>query len=168
MVNKSGRIGTAAESGVVKYLVANGFPFAERRRLKGGRDEGDLITVPGLCVEVKGGERARNASVRQIAEWMIETEVERGHARADVGMLVVQRRGVAPARAGLWRAVFPAWAWAQLLGAPAGACAALDVPVEVSLAHAVAQLRVAGYGQPLDRPGSAVAEVVELVSAVGQ
>lgn len=149
MVNKPGRIGTAGETGVTRFLAANGFPLAERRRLKGGLDEGDLITVPGLCVEVKSGEAAKSASAGRVAGWLVETEVERVNARADVGLLVVQRRGVAPARAGLWRAVFPAWAWAQLHGVPAVGCAAPAAPVEVSLADAVLQLRAAGYGDAL-------------------
>jgi hypothetical protein len=149
MVNKSGRIGTAGETGVTRYLAANGFPNAERRRLKGMLDQGDLITVPGVCVEVKSGEAAKAASLRLLGDWLGETERERVNAAADVAVLVVQRRGCSPARAQYWRALFPAWAWAQLHGVPAAAAAAPHAPIEVTLETAVAQLRAAGYGDPL-------------------
>ncbi len=116
MVNKSGRIGTAGESGVCKYLAANGFPLAERRRLRGNLDGGDLVTVPGLVVEVKSGAAAKNASVERVSDWLGETEQERLNAGANIGLLVVQRRGYSPDRAGFWRAIMPIGQWVSLFG----------------------------------------------------
>jgi hypothetical protein len=148
-VTKSRARGTAAESGVTNFLRDTAFPHAERRRLRGVRDWGDIITTPELVIEVKGGDAAKQASLNDIAAWMIETETERQNADADYGLLVVQRRGASPARAGAWRAFLPSWAWAGLLGAPVGRCAAPGGHVEVTLAHAVEQMRVAGLGVPV-------------------
>ncbi len=41
-MSKSKQKGTAAETAVVKYLKANGFPKAERRALQGNLDKGDI------------------------------------------------------------------------------------------------------------------------------
>ena len=38
MTNRPKAIGTAAETAVVRYLAAHGFPAAERRALHGARD----------------------------------------------------------------------------------------------------------------------------------
>lgn len=146
-MTKSRARGTAAESGVTRYFTENGFPHAERRRLRGARDWGDLVVDPRLVVEVKGGDAAKQASLNDVGAWMVETETERQNADADYGLLVVQRRGVSPARAGAWRAFLPSWAWAGMLGAPEGRCAARGAHVEVTLAHAVEQLRAAGLGE---------------------
>lgn len=149
-MNRSGRIGTAGETGVCRFLAANGFPLAERRRLKGSSDAGDLVTVPGLAIEVKSGKAAKDASLAVIDAWMAETEAERVNAGADIGILVVQRRGYAPERAGHWRAIVPAWAVISLareyMPRPW-----MDVaPVEMELRHLVAWLRRAGYGDALE------------------
>lgn len=98
------RIGTSAETAVVRHLRANGFPHAERKSLHGALDEGDITGTPGVCWEVKGGDAARYLTEGAIARWLTETEAERVNARADVGVLVVQRLGYGPARAGMWLA----------------------------------------------------------------
>jgi hypothetical protein len=159
-VTKSRARGTAAETGVTRFLNANGFPHAERRRLRGARDWGDLVVDPRIIVEVKGGDAAKAASLADIGAWMIETEIERQNADADYGLLVVQRRGVAPTRAGAWRAFLPSWAWASLLGAPVVRCAAGWAHVEVTLAHAVEQIRWAGIGEPLTAADSTAEELL--------
>jgi hypothetical protein len=147
-------IGTDAERAVVRYLRANGFPQAERRALRGEYDAGDIAGTPGLCWEVKGGDAARNASDKDIADWLRETDVERENADADHGLLVVQRRGVGPANAGRWHA----WLLSQTLASlvdPSSSpyTEAPDVPVRLLLSHAVWLARWAGYG---DLPGEAV------------
>ena len=57
MTNRPKAIGTAAETAVVRYLAAHGFPNAERRALHGATDLGDITGTPSLCWEVKGGHR---------------------------------------------------------------------------------------------------------------
>lgn len=151
-MNKPKQIGTAGERAVVRYLQANGFPQAERRALRGRQDAGDVTGTPGVCWEVKGGEAARNASDADVHNWLLELDDEVGHADAEVGVLVLQRRGVGPQRAGLWWAV-------MMLGSLVDAtCSevpqihitlAEDVPVRMCLAHVVTILRADGYGLPL-------------------
>lgn len=153
MTNRPRAIGTKTETAVTKFLVANGFPHAERRALRGTQDAGDITGIPGLCIEVKGGEAARNASDNQIEVWLADTERERTAANADVGMLILQRRGVGPANAGRWWAILPL---GDVLDAAVtaadsqGVWRTYDTPVRMLLTDAVQLLRAAGYGQPLD------------------
>jgi hypothetical protein len=153
-VNKPKTIGTKAETAVTRYLTAHGFPHAERRSLRGVLDAGDITGCPGICIEVKGGEAARNASDLLVTDWLAETETERVNAHADVGILVIQRRGVGPANAGRWWAVMDAATLFQIHGGSVvwgllGAAYTAGMPVRMVLADAVRLLRAAGYGQPL-------------------
>jgi hypothetical protein len=150
-MNRPRAIGTSAETATVRYLVAHGFPHAERRSLKGALDQGDITGCPGLVIEVKGGEAARSASDGLIADWMAETEAERANARADLGVLVVQRRGVGAGNAGRWWAHVTSDQLAGLLylDAPGGYDGRPSVPVRLLLADVVLMLRWAGYGEPL-------------------
>lgn len=92
MTNRPKAIGTAAETAVVRYLAAHGFPAAERRALHGATDLGDITGTPGIVWEVKGGEAAKDASDNQIADWMDEAQTEAGNAGATYGFLIVARR----------------------------------------------------------------------------
>lgn len=105
MTNKPKNIGTAAESAVVKALRKHGFPHAERRALAGVLDLGDITGCPGIVWEVKGGEAAKSASDAQVEAWLDETERERQNAGAQVGILVLQRRGIGHDNAHRWWAV---------------------------------------------------------------
>lgn len=134
-------IGTAAETAVERCLHRNGFPHAEKRRQRGTLDPGDITGIPGLVIEVKGGEAARSASDAQVAAWLEETERERVNVGADIGVLVLQRRGVGLANAERW--------WAVLrLGVIHGG--AENAPVRMLLADMCWLLRVWGYGDPLE------------------
>ncbi|MFC5187111.1 hypothetical protein [Actinomadura harenae] len=146
-MNKPKQRGTAAETAVVRYLRGHGWPSAERRALRGRDDAGDITGTPGIAWEVKGGDMARNASDNDIARWMVETEVERANARAAVGVLVVQRRGVGAPNAGRWWAVLPANS-PLLRGGPVDH----DCPVRLVLADAVTLARHAGFGDSAEVP----------------
>lgn len=135
-------IGTAAETAAARALHLLGFPHAERRALSGAHDRGDITGTPGVVWEVKGGAAAKSASDGQVLDWLIETETERVNARADVGVLVMQRAGYGPARASEWWAVLSA-SWTFNL-AP-GVLPAL-IPVRLHLRTACALLRARGYG----------------------
>ena len=93
--------GTAAETAVVNYLRANGWPYAERRALAGGKDKGDVTGTPGVVWEVKAGSRLA------IPEWVRETEIEKENAGVGVGLLVVKPKGVGAARVCCWWAIQP-------------------------------------------------------------
>lgn len=149
-MNRSGQRGTAAETAVVRAIAQLGFPHAERRRLRGRDDAGDITGTPGVCWEVKGGNAARNASDAQVAAWLDETERERVNAGADVGVLVLQRAGKGAANAGQWWALFRSWQppYPPPDGGPAPV-------VRMTLADACLVLRVNDFGTPLDEEGAA-------------
>jgi hypothetical protein len=82
--------GTAAETAVVRFLQANGYPHAERRALAGKLDRGDVAGIPGVTIEVKAGKRF------ELAMWIEETLKEAGREFSDtqiVPLLVVKRPG---------------------------------------------------------------------------
>lgn len=91
MVNKSGRIGTAWESKIVEALVARGWRYAERRRLAGSADRGDIAGIPGIVIEAKSCRRI------EVAAWVDEANVERDNDHADLGVVWWKRRGKASA-----------------------------------------------------------------------
>ena len=95
-MSKSKQKGTLAETAVVKFLQAHGFPTAERRALAGGNDLGDILTGPGLAWEVK------NVRTYAIPAWMKETETERVNANAEHGILVIKPNGVGTSNVGDW------------------------------------------------------------------
>lgn len=127
-------IGTFAETAVVKAIRPRGFPHAERRALAGTHDLGDIVGTPGIVWEVKGGEAAKSASDGQIDKWLAETERERLNAEADMGVLVVQRRGIGAPNAHRW--------WAVFSGGP--------YVLRWYLEDACRTLRKSGYGTPLE------------------
>lgn len=149
-MNRSKALGTAGETAVVNYMRAHGFATAERRALAGVFDLGDVTGVPGLVVEVKSGQAAANASDGRIAAWMTETERERDNADADFGLLVLKRAGIGVLRAGEWWAFLPAWQFVALLGVPGHAFSS-NHPVRLHLRDAITLLRLAGYGDSIDK-----------------
>ena len=154
-MNKPKAIGTACETAIVRWVRPRGFPGADRAPLKGNADEGDVWLCPGALIESKGGHRAETASDALIAEWLVETEVERVNHGADVAALVTKRKGKGPANAGSWWAYLPGRTYTRLaLDASGGTgeypTTADDLPaVRITLADLVTLLRRAGYGDPL-------------------
>ena len=144
-------IGRAAENAVVAYLVDNGWSSAERRRLRGRNDAGDITGTPGVCWEVKGGAAAKLASDGQVEEWLDEAEKERVAAGADVGVLVLQRKGIGTANTGRWWAILPGFSYEMLTGARDDHAPGMwsfgdRGPLRMHLSQVCALLRYAGYG----------------------
>jgi G:T-mismatch repair DNA endonuclease (very short patch repair protein) len=79
--------GTAFETLIVRYLQEHGFPYAERRALAGVNDLGDITGTPGVVWECK------NHKTLSFSEWLVEAEVERANANADLGVVIAKRRG---------------------------------------------------------------------------
>ena len=90
-MSKAKAKGTAAETAVVKYLIAHGFSGAERRALGGGgfgEDLGDITGTPCLTWEVK------NQKKYSLLAWLREAEKEKDNAGADFCPLIVKPVGV--------------------------------------------------------------------------
>ena len=109
MTNKPRSIGTAAETAVVRYLRRY-WPTADRSPLRGNRDQGDIRGTGEIIWEVKAGTAAKGAGTAEpnaklIAHWMMQTETERQHADARLGVLVTHRRGYGVGNVDRW------WAW---------------------------------------------------------
>jgi hypothetical protein len=143
MVNKSGHIGTATETATVR-AIKPWFPNAERRRLRGVDDWGDITGTPGIVWEVKGGRAARTASDMQIEAWLEETWRERNNAGADIGVLVVPRKGIGPVNAARWWAIFDKMVVRSDM-APRGRLTVVDGPVRMHLHDACQMLKDWGY-----------------------
>ena len=149
-------IGTAAETAVVRYLQANGWPGAERRALRGTSDVGDITGTPGVAWEVKS--RNRPVTDKQVDAWLRETFSEAANAHADVGILVIRRPGHGPANAGSWWAISTAMDLFHIHGGAklglnlslVGAYWTSDIPVRLTLAHMVRLLRLGGWGDPIE------------------
>lgn len=87
MSNRNQARGTAWESAIVATLNANGWPHAERRRLGGRHDRGDIAGVIGVVIE------AKNAKRTELAEWVDEAEVEAANDGGSVGVVWAHRKG---------------------------------------------------------------------------
>lgn len=81
--------GTRAETAVVDYLRANGFPYAERRALGGSHDKGDIAGVPGWVIEVK------DCKAKSPGAWLEEARQEAINARVDLYCTWVKKAGKA-------------------------------------------------------------------------
>lgn len=154
MTNKSGRIGTAGETAVVRQLVVRNWPNAERRRLKGNLDEGDITGCPGICIEVKAGKAAASASDKQIADWMNELASETINARAEHGILVVKRKGIGEDNADRWHTYLTLGTLVDLVSGgrtwPGVDVDLRDIPLRMTLDDACQVLARAGYGEPIE------------------
>ena len=85
-MSKSKAKGTAFERLIADYL-AQYWEHADRAPLTGNKDRGDISGTPGIVWELK------NAKTIRLSEWLEEAETERLNADADLGILVVKRRG---------------------------------------------------------------------------
>ena len=98
-MSKAKAKGTVAESALVKFLVGQGFPGAERRALSGSNDMGDVTGTPCLAWEVK------NHKSYSLSAWLKETAIEKDNAGADFGILVAKPNGIGMNHVGDWWAV---------------------------------------------------------------
>jgi hypothetical protein len=152
-MNKPKAKGTAAETALLRWLRANGFPWAERLALAGAADCGDISLLPGRAVvlEVKAHATAGRGIPQdgQLAEWMAQAAAERDNAGADLCPLILRRSGQGAGDPGKW------WAWltfadvTALTGAPIHLAEPL-APICMSVASLTALLRAAGYGHRLE------------------
>lgn len=123
MTNRPKNIGTTAETGVRNFLLSLGYTPMQAKRvtLAGQQDQGDVHLVVNdtliVTFEVKGGAAAKTASRAQLEAWWDETMTEVLNSGARWGILVTQKAGVSPARAGAWLAHMDLWMFAAILEA---------------------------------------------------
>lgn len=151
-VSRSKQIGTEGETAVVRFLADNGWPHAERRALRGTNDYGDVTGTPALCWEVKAGHAAEACQDADLRQWQDQTDAETKHSRADLGILVIKRKGKGTPNVGQW------WAWMRvedlaglLLPDTQVDEAAPTAWVRMTLKEAVRFLHWAGYGTPTEQ-----------------
>ena len=140
------RKGAQAERDVVTWLRANGWPHAERAIATGNRsgdrvrqDPGDITGTIGLVWQIKDVDNLDQPA--QLAAAMRETEQQRAHANAHIGVLVQRRRGTTDV--GRWHAWVPAEVLAELAG---GSQRVGTHPVRLDLSALVDLLRHDGFG----------------------
>lgn len=150
--------GATAERHLVAWLRTHGWPGAERAIRTGYRtadrisaDPGDVTGTPGLVWQVK--HRADFEQDAVFAACLAETEQQRAAARADFGLLVQRRPGMAdPGRWWVWLHVVDLlrlhWLPDLAPTVPAPTQDYLQVPMRLELAGLVPLLHTAGYGTP--------------------
>lgn len=79
--------GRATENQAVEWLRSKGWVNAERRRLAGTSDLGDIAGIPGMVIEVK------SAAQWQPTKWLAECEVERDNAQAELAFVMARPKG---------------------------------------------------------------------------
>ena len=94
MTNRNGKIGTEWESEIVRTLKEHGWTYAERRRLNGRFDRGDIAGIPGCVIE------AKRAKKFELAGWLTEAHEERDNDKTDLGFVWFKRPGKANAADG--------------------------------------------------------------------
>jgi hypothetical protein len=120
--NRNKAKGTRAETAVVSYLTAHGWPHAERRAQATGQhgtDAGDITGTPALAWEVRARRRL------DLLAWLRDAAARRRAARADIALLVIKPDGLGTDSIAGW-------------------------PVVLTLADACQLLRSAGYGSPVE------------------
>ena len=88
MSTPSKRKGSQYERDVAKWLVANGFPCAERAYGAGRHDDvGDIDGIDGVVVECK------NEKKIDLSGYLKELDNEMTHADAETGVVLVKKSG---------------------------------------------------------------------------
>jgi hypothetical protein len=105
-VNRSKARGTAFETAVVDFLRAHGFPYAERRALRGNKDCGDVSGIVGWVLELK------NHREMDLGTWMTEAQKEAINDGSYRHAVIHKRRGKNVRDAYV---TLPLWCFADLL-----------------------------------------------------
>lgn len=79
--------GRETENQAVAWLIEQGWTEAERRRLQGVLDKGDVAGVPGFCIEVK------SAATWKPVQWLRETTVEQANADEPYAFCMARPKG---------------------------------------------------------------------------
>jgi hypothetical protein len=103
----SKRKGSAWELAIAKYLVEQGWKFAERRIAGATLDKGDIYGIIGCVIEAKNEKRIN------LSGYLKELEVEIRNANAATGVVMVKKKGTTDV--GEAYAVMPIKEWVKLM-----------------------------------------------------
>jgi hypothetical protein len=81
------KAGTSWESAICAALIHHGWPHAERRRLAGSNDRGDIAGVGGVVIE------AKNTARLDLAGALDEAKTEAANDGHGFGVAWLKRRG---------------------------------------------------------------------------
>ena len=107
MSTPSKRKGSAWELAIAKYLVEQGWKFAERRIAGATLDKGDIYGIIGCVIEAKNEKRIN------LSGYLKELEVEIRNANAATGVVMVKKKGTTDV--GEAYAVMPIKEWVKLM-----------------------------------------------------
>lgn len=113
--------GRMVEQALVAYLRDHGYPYAERRRLSGAHDRGDIAGVPGVVIEVK------SAAEWKPVQWCRELVTEMHNDGAAAGFVAARPKATPDPEQ--WIALLPLPLVLELLRA-AGHAAPTEPPHE--------------------------------------
>lgn len=143
MTNRPKQKGTKAERAVANALVRLGFPGADRGAQKGNKDEGDVLGIDRICIEVK------DALSWATPEWMRQTAIETVNKKAEFGILVIKAPGIGLPNAEKWLTVMELGAAIDLRHAAAGGNG--DRPLRVVKMLKAKGLKGSGYLELVQR-----------------
>lgn len=124
--------GRDTENLVVEWLRAHGVTHAERRRLTGSADQGDITGWPGVCIEVK------SAAALRVPEWLAELAVEVDHSGAETGAVIARPKGKPDVDD--WWVILPTGAWLDLMRAAGWIAEHRDPLTEADKAYLAADM----------------------------
>lgn len=107
MTTPSKRKGSAHELAIAKWLIEQGWKYAERRIAGSYLDKGDINGIVGCVIEAKDEKR------HDFSGYLKELDVEMTNAKAATGVVIVKKRGTTDV--GEHYALMPVKVWAQLM-----------------------------------------------------
>lgn len=85
--------GRETEQAWVDFLIGNGVPLAERRRLNGVEDRGDIAGWAAPDNSWRVVSEVKSGAVLKIPEWLRELDAEVTNDDANTGHIVVRPKG---------------------------------------------------------------------------
>lgn len=112
-MSKTKAMGTSHETAIQRWLRSNGWPYAERRALKGAHDEGDLRLSERIPFVIEAKSAKSTTDRASLGTFVKELKVEVENASADAGAVVFKKRGTTDV--GEYYAILPVYMLNELL-----------------------------------------------------
>lgn len=93
MANRPKALGTELETALKGYLRENGWPYADRIVLHGGKDVGDVRLSERIPFVLEGKSAKSTTDRAAIGTWLRELQTEVSNANAISGAVVHKKRG---------------------------------------------------------------------------